>query len=168
VGIILGQKSIVDAIKRNPLTRALRIDKMTLAALESTLRLYRDPEEALETIPTLRMLALSVKSIEKKAQRLASMLNELNDTRLKIAVLDGSSRAGGGSLPLQMLPSKCVGVKIDEISASRIERSMRSHSPPIIGRIEENWFLMDLRTIQPEELSVINSAFADLLGRTGP
>jgi L-seryl-tRNA(Ser) seleniumtransferase len=166
-GIIVGKKDILDKIKQNSLTRALRIDKLTLASLESTLRLYIDPEKAVDTIPTLRMLTLPFVDIEKKADRLFKMLEGIGDSRMSVQLLNRSSRAGGGSLPLLELPSKCVGVTIQGISANAIERSMRESTPPIIGRIEEDIFIMDLRTVQDDELQIINTAIGSILKRFG-
>jgi L-seryl-tRNA(Ser) seleniumtransferase len=165
-GIIVGKKKIIDAVKRNPLTRALRIDKLTLAALESTLRLYRDEEEAIKLIPTLRMLTLSAGEIAKKANQLAEALNNIGNSRLKINLIRRSSKAGGGALPLLELPSHCISIKIQGISASFIEKNLRENTPPIIGRIEENNYIMDLRTIQEDETFIIEAAFANILKRT--
>jgi L-seryl-tRNA(Ser) seleniumtransferase len=164
-GIIVGKKDILDRIKQNSLTRALRIDKLTLAALESTLRLYIDPEKAVDTIPTLRMLTLPFVQIERKADRLFKMLEGIGDSRVSVQLLNLSSRAGGGSLPLMDLPSKCVGVTIEGISANTIEKSMRKGIPPIIGRIEEDIFIMDLRTVQDDEFQIINDAIGSILKR---
>ena len=161
-GIIVGKSQVIEKMKKNPITRALRIDKLTLAALESTLRLYRTPQVAVESIPTLRMLTLPFKAIEKKAKRLAAMLGDTDNPLMDIQLLDRSSKAGGGALPLLDLPSKCVGVKIEGITANAIERSMRNNTPPIIGRIEEDFFIMDLRTIQEDEFLFIKTAFDTL------
>lgn len=162
-GFIVGKREYLDRIKQNPITRALRIDKLSLAALESTLRLYRDEEKAVNSIPTLRMLVQSVGSIEKKARRLKNLLNRIDRSRLKIDVLKFSSKAGGGSLPLLELPSRCLAIKINGISANTIEAHLRNYSPPIIGRIEENNYILDPRTIQDDELAIIKSAFEHLL-----
>jgi L-seryl-tRNA(Ser) seleniumtransferase len=161
-GIIVGKSQIIEKIKKNPITRALRIDKLTLAALESTLRLYRTPQCAVEAIPTLYMLTLPLEAIEKKARQLVSMLGNVDNPLMDIQLLDRSSKAGGGALPLLDLPSKCIGVKIKGITANAIERSMRNNTPPIIGRIEEDFFIMDLRTIQEDEFFFIKSAFDTL------
>ncbi|MFC1828286.1 L-seryl-tRNA(Sec) selenium transferase [Thermodesulfobacteriota bacterium] len=162
-GIIVGKKEFLDKIKQNSLTRALRIDKLTLAALESTLRMYADPEKAINTIPTLRMLTLPLVQIEKKANQLYTMLEGIGDPRMDIQHIERSSRAGGGALPLLDLPSRCIGIKIDGISANAMERFMRKNTPPVIGRIEEDHFIMDLRTIQDDELTIIKNAFDNLL-----
>lgn len=162
-GIILGKKEILESIKKNPLARALRIDKLTLAALESTLRLYRDPEDAVATIPTLRMLTMPVSRIEYKADQLAEQLIALKDSRLSAKRMPLYSRAGGGSLPQLKLPTHGVGVTIQNMSANAIERYMRGHSPPIIGRIEHGTFIMDLRTLEDDELAVVVDAFSFIL-----
>jgi len=162
-GVIVGTSEMLHKIKQNPITRALRIDKLTLAALESTLRLYRDEADAVERIPTLRMLTMSGQIIQGKAQRLAALLKNVNNTKLDVQSFDASSRAGGGSLPLLQLPSKCVGVKILKFSANRIDKWMRTYTPALIGRIEDDFFMMDVRTIQENELVSITAAFQQLL-----
>ncbi len=166
-GVIVGRKEFMDRIKKNPVTRALRIDKLTLAALESTLRLYRDPEKAVQAIPTLRMMTRPLSDIARQAERLKKMLDDLNDDRLSVDILDLSSRVGGGALPLQDLPSKCLGLLAADIGANRIERFMRAYSPPVIGRIEEDYFVLDPRTIHDEEFPIIRDAAADLLKTEG-
>jgi len=162
-GIILGRKDVLEQIKKNPLTRALRIDKLTLAALEALLHLYRDESKAVSAIPTLRMLTLSPKIIDNKARRLQDRLKKIGDARLETVIMKASSRVGGGALPLQELPTKCVGVKIGGLSANAIERLMRESMPPVIGYIEEDLFVMDARTIQDEEIAVIASTFKSIL-----
>lgn len=165
-GLIVGKKDIIDAIKKNPITRALRIDKLTLAALECTLRFYREKETAINAIPTLRMLTLPIEQIKQKAQQLKKRLKNINDDRLQIELINLSSRAGGGSLPLLELPTQCVGVKVTELSVNAIERFLRDQTPPIIGRIDEDYYIMDLRTIQNDELVLIETAFKRLLEKT--
>jgi L-seryl-tRNA(Ser) seleniumtransferase len=162
-GIIVGKKEVIDRIKKNPITRALRIDKLTLAALESTLRLYRDEEKATRIIPTLRMIMLPLEEIQKRAQQLADALKKSGDARLHIQLIERSSKTGGGALPLMELPSLCVGVQIKGISPNALEKTMRSNDPPIIGRIEDDLFVMDPRTIRKDELSIIETAFENLI-----
>ena len=161
-GIIVGKKEVIDRIKKNPITRALRIDKLTLAALESTLRLYRDVDKAARIIPTLRMILLPLDEIQKRAQQLADALKKCGDARLHIQLIERSSKTGGGALPLMELPSLCVGIQIEGISPNALEKTMRSNDPPIIGRIEDDLFVMDPRTIQKDELSIIETAFENL------
>lgn len=157
-GLIVGRKAIIDQIKNNPLTRALRIDKLTLAALEATLHLYRDPDHAIRNIPTLRMLLMQKTEIENRARHLKRLLEDLKLPHLHIALLDLPSKAGGGSLPLLELPSCCIGLQIADMSPNTLERRLRHNNPPIIGRIENDWFLIDPRTVQDGELDIIVAA----------
>lgn len=166
-GIIVGSTEIIDRIKRNPLTRALRIDKLTLAALESTLRLYRDEAKAVEHIPTLYMMTCPLGHIEEKAASLHDRLTSIGSNRLTIMTVESVSKAGGGSLPLLNLPTRCVGIRIEGLSASRIDELMRNQHPPVIGRIEEDTFLMDMRTVLPEEIDALYQAVNQLLTSTG-
>jgi len=166
-GIIIGKKELLDRIKKNPLTRALRIDKLTLAALESTLSLYRDKDSAVASIPTLKMITTSLKDITKRARSLQRELKKLGSPRLRVILMDLSSRVGGGSLPMLNLPSKCLGIRIEGMSANVLERFMREKTElPVIGRIEADLFILDPRTIQDEEIPIIKNAFSDLFQRT--
>lgn len=162
-GLIVGRRDILDRIKANPLTRALRIDKMTLAALEATLRLYRDEPQAVAGIPTLRMLVMQRSEIEGRAAMLADGLRGLSLSGLSADLYDFPSRAGGGSLPLTALPSCCVGVRMKGLSASRLESALREYRPPIIGRIENELFIMDPRTLLHEDVETIVRAFGEIL-----
>jgi len=162
-GMIIGKNDLLERIKKNPITRALRIDKLTLAALESTLRRYRNIDREIDSIPTLRMLTLPLAHIETKAKELAKKLENIGDARMSVTLIDLSSRPGGGALPLLKLPSKGVGIKVQGISANTIEKQMRSNELPIIGRIEEDLFIMDLRTILDDELSIIKNALDNML-----
>jgi L-seryl-tRNA(Ser) seleniumtransferase len=163
-GIIVGKKSIVDQIKQNPLARALRIDKLTLAALESTLRLYRDEEKAVGMIPTLRMLTMNIGDIETRASNLVEELKNIGKSRLELNLIKRSSRAGGGALPLLELPSRCLSIRLPGMSANVLEKSMRENDPPIIGRIEDDAYIMDPRTLRDDDLPIIGMAFEKIIG----
>ena len=162
-GIIVGTKEYIDKIKTNPLNRALRIDKLTLGALESTLRHYRDPEKAVAAIPTLKMLTLPMAVIEKQAHAVGRLLSELADEGVDIAMAQSVSKAGGGSLPLLELPTLCVSVAVSGMSANALEHQLRKQNPAIIGRIENDRFYMDARTIQDDDIPAILDAFKQLL-----
>ncbi len=164
-GIIVGKTATIEKIKKNPLNRALRIDKMTLAALESTLRLYRRPENAVELIPTLNMILMPVARIEEKVSRLFNILENLKIPELSVHRMDLISRAGGGSLPMLKIPSRGIGVNVKTMTVNAVERFMRNHTPPIIGRIEDDLFIMDLRTVQVDELAMIEWAFKTMLNK---
>jgi len=140
---------------------------MTLAALESTMRLYRDEKKAVARIPTLRMMTRSMADITRQAEQLAAMLDDMGDNRMETEILHRSSKAGGGSLPLLDLPSACVAVRISGLSANAIEKKMRENSPPVIGRIEDDRFVMDLRCVQEDEPTLIQNAFTRLLKKAG-
>jgi len=164
-GIIVGKKHHLDQIKKNPLARALRIDKLTLAALEATFFLYRDEAKAVRTIPTLRMLTMDINEIEQRASKLMENLKKMDASRLRIDLIELSSKAGGGALPLLELPSICLRIQIEGLSANTLEISMRKNSPPIIGRIEDDAFIIDPRTLQDDDLPIIESAFEHVLKR---
>jgi L-seryl-tRNA(Ser) seleniumtransferase len=166
-GVILGKKPIIDRIKKNPLTRALRIDKLTLAALEATLSIYRDEETAVRTIPTLQMLTQSYKKVEQKAKRLLKLLKSLKEPRLDVGFVDLPSRVGGGAMPSVNLSSKCIGVQVENMSVNAIEQFLRKYTPPIIGRIENNIFIIDPRTIWEKEFGIIKEAFKEMTRRNG-
>jgi len=147
-GIIVGKKKAIDKIKANPLTRALRIDKLTLAALEATLKLYRDEERAIREIPTLRMLTMSHEQTCKKADALLKQIKENINSEARVDLADLESRPGGGSFPELKLPTRCVTIGPRNMSVAKLERRLRLSSPPVIGRIEGDRYILDPRTIQ--------------------
>jgi L-seryl-tRNA(Ser) seleniumtransferase len=168
-GIVLGGKEIVAECRKNPLTRALRVDKMTLAVLEATLRLYRDERQTFEKIPTLRMVAIPLATLEQRAQHLASLIREVDDgSRLQVQVQKNTSQVGGGALPNQDLPTCVVSVASHHMSAQSIEMGLRANKPPIIGRIESDQYLMDVRTLNSEVFPAIQRAFHRILKETHP
>lgn len=162
-GIILGKKDIINIIKNNPLTRALRIDKLTLAALESTLRLYRDEENVIKKIPTLRMLTDSYTNIKKRASTILKRLEPVLPKHVEIKLADLSSRPGGGAFPSLTLPSSCITIKSAKISAVELEKKLRKNDTPVIGRIEDNCFVIDPRTIQKGEEKIICKTLIKIL-----
>jgi L-seryl-tRNA(Ser) seleniumtransferase len=135
--------------------------------MESTLRLYRDEEAAVAEIPTLSKLTLPERDVERRAESLCGLLRSLNDDRVSLDVIERPAKAGGGSLPMLNVPSRCVSVAVKGIGAARLEEMLRSGDVPVIGRIEEDFVLMDMRTVQEDELTVIREAFEMLLQKTG-
>jgi len=162
-GIIVGRKDIIDRIKKNPLNRALRIDKFTLSGLESIFRLYRDEHEALRTIPTLAMISAPVKEVDKRAKRLLRRLKKNLSEQAEFSVVDTSSRVGGGAMPEQDLPSRGVLIKPHHLPVSQLERRLRDQEIPLIGRIEDDHFILDLRTVCDDELALIQENLANAL-----
>jgi L-seryl-tRNA(Ser) seleniumtransferase len=161
-GIILGRKDLVDAIRKNQLSRALRIDKLTLLALEETLRAYRDEKTVIKEIPTLRMICQSYSSLEKKAGRLLKLVGNLKTDNFSLELADGNSRVGGGALPLLELPSRLLSLVPLKLSPQLMERCLRSFDPPVITRVEKERVLLDVRTIQERELKTTAQAIRDL------
>jgi L-seryl-tRNA(Ser) seleniumtransferase len=161
-GIILGRKDLIQSIKKNPLTRALRIDKLTLMALEETLKIYRDEKAAIREIPTLRMVCLPYTALKTKGQRLAKMIGKLPNNNFSLDQVDGISRAGGGSFPLLELPTRMMSLAPKKLSANHMEEWLRFHTPPIIVRVEKDQVLLDLRTIQEKEMKTVAQAVRDL------
>lgn len=153
-GIIVGKKKYIDRIKKNQLTRALRVDKMTLAALEATLRHYL-LNEAVEKIPTLNMILMELKTIEANANKLYDLLKPLFPESKDIKIIDGYSEVGGGSLPDVQLPTKLIAISPAFMPAHKLERELRTNEPNIIGRIYDEQFLLDVRTIEIEEYPLI-------------
>ena len=170
-GIILGRSAFIAELRRNPLTRALRVDKLTLAALEATLRLYRDEDTAIQAIPTLKMIATDQKTLVDRAQVLVKALRANTPESIEVTIMDGSSMVGGGALPTQTLPTKLVAISSKEGSAARLEAHFRGYVVPIIGRVEQEHFLLDTRTLQPGDEEVIVEAVGQLdisLRSSGP
>ncbi len=162
-GIILGTKACLDPIRSNPLARALRIDKLTLAALDATLRQYLDREKAIRDIPTLWMLTQPVVEIERKAGLMADGLKGIGDKELSITVQDDTSQSGGGALPLGNFPTKTVCIRHERMSANRIESSLRLGRPPVITRIKEGMVVLDPRTLNEGEIGELVEAVKKVL-----
>jgi len=154
-GIILGKKKFLDLFKINPLTRALRIDKLTLAALESTLLLYIDEKKAMAEIPTLRMLSLDVRKLKRRGKRLLKRLSGLADQRMTFILREDVSQVGGGALPLQELPTIVVAIKSQDISVNSLEENLRKGQLPIISRISKEELILDMRTVADEEIPLL-------------
>lgn len=159
-GIIIGSADLIARLKKNPLARALRLDKMTLAALEATLRLYLDPETALIKIPTLRMLTENAESVQERAETLAKQLHKTVKAReAHIDVIDEVSRAGGGSLPMTDIPTSCVRLQFVKGNAQNCEEYLVKQSKvPIVARIKNDCVMFDARTLVDENLPEIASA----------
>jgi len=166
-GMILGKTACLDAIRSNPLARALRIDKLTLAALDGTLRQYLDLDKAVKNIPTLWMLTQPLAEISRKAELLSSGFDRIGDPSLSILVLDDTSQSGGGALPLGNFPTRTVSLRHTRLSANQIESRLRLGKPHIISRIKESRVLFDPRTLNDEEIGKIVEAAKRILQGSG-
>ncbi len=154
-GLILGKKDIIERIKKNPLNRALRIDKFTLAALETVLRIYFDEEAAIRTIPTLAMLSMPFAVIDRRAKRLRRRIKKLLAPVCRIDLIHTESRVGGGALPEEDLPSRAVALTPLGRTVNDLEKGLRAVNPPVIGRIENDRFLLDMRTVADDEIPAL-------------
>ena len=156
-GIIVGEQSAIAALRRNPLARSYRVDKLTLAALEATLGLYRDPSRAMQEIPTLAMLGASVESLRRRAVALRDSLGELRD---RVHVAESEASVGGGAFPTARIPSIALFVEAD---ATNLERRLRLGEPAIIGRLTDGNLLLDLRSVPPRDDATLAAALRKTL-----
>jgi L-seryl-tRNA(Ser) seleniumtransferase len=163
-GIVVGKSSAISRMRQHPLNRALRIDKLTLAALEATLRLYRDPQQATLQIPTLRMLAVKEGTLRERAEKIAAGLTEQLAELADVTVVESWSQVGGGSLPGHDIPSVSLAVNPRKTSVDHLENALRLGEPAVFCRIQQQQLLLDLRTIQPEEDSLLQQALVQALG----
>jgi len=157
-GIILGEGRFIKEIKKNPISRALRIDKLTLSALEITLRLY--VEKRYREIPVIRMLSENEENLKRKAQKIKRGLQKIKDISVKI--IKDISKPGGGSLPDLELPTYCVAIKTKKITSEHLAQMLRNSSPPIISRIKGEILLLDVRTIFNEDIKSIIDVFRNI------
>jgi len=149
-GIILGEKSYIDAMKKNPMTRAMRPDKFTLASLERTLLAYLDSEQAKTEIITLRMLYEDKERIKARSKRIVKKLGD-NTEKISFSIAELFSQVGGGSLPDVYLPSYGIAINTHHFEIESFEKILRSLEVPIIGRIEKDTLLIDIRTVLPDD-----------------
>lgn len=153
-GIIVGKKEYIDMMKKNQLTRALRVDKITIAALEATFRLYLEENKAIKEIPTLRMLTYTKDEICEKAENLYSIMKNKN-LDIKIDIEDGHSQVGGGSMPLERIDTKLITIIPNNMSVSSLEKKLRLSENHIIGRVYDDKYILDVRTIFEDEFEIV-------------
>jgi L-seryl-tRNA(Ser) seleniumtransferase len=168
-GLMVGRADSIEACRSHPLARALRIDKLSLAALEATLRLYRDPKRALREVPVLRMLVAGEAELEARAESIArSTLTALSaanvDLEDRVRVIRASAKVGGGALPLLELEGPVCAVDPGEMGADELARRLRAADPPVVGRTRDGWVLLDPRTLTDDEAVLTAKAVADALG----
>ncbi len=156
-GIIVGKRKYIEKLKRHPLMRALRIDKFTVTVLELVLREYLWEEKAVQNIPVLRMITKPAEEVQKSAEKLAGMLRE-SGLAAKISVLPCFSQIGGGSLPMEKILSAAVVIQPKSVGAARLERCLRHTSVPVFGRVQNDAFWLDVRTIAEEDFGTVVSS----------
>jgi L-seryl-tRNA(Ser) seleniumtransferase len=166
-GIILGRAGLIQAIRKNPLARIVRVGKLTLAALEATLTLFLDEAAALREVPTLRMLCRPLEEIAEQAERIAQAVAQ-QVAGINVAVIDGFSQMGSGSLPGQNLPTRLAAVQSPLIEAGELALRLRRHRPPVFARIHQGQVLVDPRTLLDGEEPIVVRALVDALRASGP
>jgi L-seryl-tRNA(Ser) seleniumtransferase len=162
-GIIVGKAAWIQKIKKNPLARAFRCGKLSLAALEATLRLFLASDRLAERHPIYRMLGLTPDELGRRANKLAASLRKALPPGVMIVVEDGESQVGSGASPIETLPTKLLAVRSPGLSAEDLGRKLRLHAPPIFGRIHKDAVVFDFRTVQPAEDAVVERALVGLL-----
>lgn len=164
-GIIVGRKPLVEQIERHPMARAMRVGKLTLSALAATLRLYRDKEKVGRTIPLLHLLSASVENLQNRAERLAP---QMAATRVvdEAEVVAGVTYLGGGSIPTQELPTRCIALRPAAVNVDRLATALRQGTPSVVGRVQSDRLLLDLRSVLPRQDTQLLAALEALDGGT--
>jgi L-seryl-tRNA(Ser) seleniumtransferase len=159
-GLIVGDATLVQRVKRNPFMRALRCDKLTLSLLETALQLFLKPSEIQERHPVLRMLSEPIESVKQRALEMASKLREMRD--FEIVVEKSTAEAGSGALPVEALPSYAVGIRSEKCSDIALAARLRRTEPPVIAYTRNRWLWLDVRTIHPLEIDKLVEVIATL------
>jgi L-seryl-tRNA(Ser) seleniumtransferase len=164
-GILAGRRDLIESMRTNPLARALRMDKLTLAGLEATLLQYTRPNGPWDAIPTLKMIRKSGEELEAAAKKLAQTLRRIVGDKAEIAIAAGVGRVGGGALPLGDLPGPRVSIRPLHISAARLEQALRAGDPPVICLVKDESILLDPRTLLDDQPSLLPKLMAQAFER---
>ena len=161
-GIIVGKKKYIDKMKKNPLTRAFRIDKFTATVLEMIFHEYLNEENAIKNIPVLSLITKDIKEIEESAKKLYAKLSNLKDAA-DIKVEDTLSQIGGGSLPTEKIKSKCISIVPKNISTASLEEQLRLNENPVVARISDDKLIIDMRCILEDEIEILAEKIINIL-----
>ena len=164
-GIIVGNHEVIDKVRKHPMARALRIDKLTLAALEATLRLYLDPMKALAQVPTLRMLSLPVSELQQRCESLLPRLTEMLGEAAECTIIEATATVGGGALPLAELPGQVIALVPKQLSLNELTTRLRSCEPAVVGRIQDDRFLIDPRTLIADDEAMLLQSLQQAFSR---
>ncbi|MCI0483028.1 MAG: L-seryl-tRNA(Sec) selenium transferase [candidate division NC10 bacterium] len=164
-GLIVGNRLMIERLRKNPLARAVRIDKLSLAALEATLRGYLEGEGGLNAIPALAMITCPLDQIEQRAERVRGDLQAQAHPSVRVTVEEQWSEVGGGALPAQGLPTYCVALQRSEVSPHRLEALLRDADPAVVARIKGEKVLLDMRTVREDEVGLLIGAVGPILAR---
>ncbi len=163
-GLILGKQEAVKLLKGNPLLRALRPDKMTLAGLEATLRLYQAEPQAVAHIPTLRLLTKPLSEVRRDARRLARLIKRRGGARYQVEIKPSLARLGGGALPEAPIPSCALALSLPPLSPHQLELRLRRAKIPVIARLEHEQLLLDVRTLLPQDFPALLTTLTEIEG----
>lgn len=150
-GIIVGNREVIDKVRKHPMARALRIDKLTLAALEATLSLYLDPQKALAKVPTLKMLSLPASELQQRCETLLPELQQTIGEHADFTIIEATATVGGGALPLSELPGHVITLSPKGFSVNELITRLRHSDPPVVGRVQDDQFLIDPRTLNNDD-----------------
>lgn len=162
-GILLGKRALIEQMRRHPLARALRLDKLSLAALEATLQLYLDSEHALKSVPVLQSICAKKEALEQKAQQLASLIRERTPQQVQLEILPACRPVGGGAAPGQWLEGYTIALSSPSRTAAQMEAALRAAPVPVIAYIREERLLLDVATIAQEELLLLAQEVAQVV-----
>ena len=162
-GIILGKGEFIDRIRKNPLSRALRIDKLTLSALEGTLLCYLDGKKACDSLPTLKMISMPYERLRRRAQKILRKAKSKSLFSWEVSVKKDYSQVGGGALPLMRIPTAVIAIRSKGEPIELLEQRLRKYDPPIIARIFKEELLLDCRTIQRDEDDYVAGVMSEIL-----
>jgi L-seryl-tRNA(Ser) seleniumtransferase len=164
-GLIVGKRLVIERLRKNPLARAVRIDKLSLAALEATLRGHLEGEKALDAIPALAMITCPLDEIRERAERVRSGLQAQAHPSVRVTVEEQWSEVGGGALPAQGLPTYCVALQRSGAAPHRLEALLRDADPAVVARIKGEKVLLDMRTVREDEVGLLTGAVGPILAR---
>jgi len=162
-GVIVGKADIVNKIRNNPLMRAFRVGKLTIASMEATLKLFLNPEKLKKRHPTYKMFSLSLKELNKRAAKVANKLRKTVSERAQVWVEGGESQVGSGSAPEETIPTKILCLKAFNLGPENLAKKLRRNEPPIFSRVYRETVLLDFRTIQPDEDELVEEALLKIL-----
>ncbi|MFQ6037058.1 MAG: aminotransferase class V-fold PLP-dependent enzyme, partial [Candidatus Aminicenantales bacterium] len=162
-GIIVGRAELVQTMRKNPLARAFRVGKMTIAAMEATLRLFLDPDMLAKKHPVYRMLSARPEALEARARKVLEALKAQRPHAAEYTIQEGQSQVGSGSAPVESLPTRVLAVRPRDGSAEALARRLRLHTPPIFPRVQRDAVLLDFRTIQEDEDPLLLEALVETL-----
>ncbi|MCF7810534.1 L-seryl-tRNA(Sec) selenium transferase [bacterium] len=158
-GVIVGRKDLIDKMKRNPLMRAFRVDKLILSALNGTLKLFLDPDKLPETHPVYAMMNAPMDNVKRRAQRIKRMIRDVAGEFLEVELETSYSEMGSGALPARPIPTYVVTLIAHKLSPTRLASSLRMSNPPLFTRIEDEKVIIDARTIADDEVRLLKDVF---------